>query len=239
MINRLRPKYSRPPASALLAVALSFNVYSEFPSAAAVEPPQLRNATATVLQGPERDRFIAAHNAARKAVAVDPLTWSDDLAAESLQSLQEQQETLIRAAQDGWSAGRIPLPTHRTDSRYGENIAAWAGNSRPTAEYAVALWLREKPVFDLLNSLGSYHVGDERPSNVAPTSEKSDTAQSHTAQSQPLIVGHYTQVIWPSTLRLGAAQLTFDLADDQVSRHYVALICNYDPPGNQLGEKPY
>ena len=153
-------------------------------------------------------------------------------------------ETLIRAAQDGWSAGRIPLPTHRTDNRYGENIAAWAGNSRLSAEHAVALWLREKPVFNLLNSLGSYHVGDERPSNVAPTSEKSDTAKSHpeksrTAQSQPLIVGHYTQVNWHSTLRLGAAQLTFDLADDQITRHYVAIICNYDPPGNILGETPY
>jgi pathogenesis-related protein 1 len=229
MINRLRPKYSRPPASELLAMAIALSLFSQLPSAAAIEPPQVRNASATILQGPERDRFIAAHNAARKVVGVDPLTWSDDLAAVSLDSLQQQQETLIRAAQDGWSAGRIPLPTHRMDNRYGENIAAWAGNSRLSAEHAVALWLREKPVFDLLNSLGSYHVGDERPPIAASDKE----------QSQPLIVGHYTQVMWHSTRRLGAAQLTFDLADDHVTRHYVALICNYDPPGNQLGEKPY
>lgn len=216
------------------AVAITFSLYSHSRSATAIEPPRLRNASATILQGPERDRFVAAHNAARKALAIDPLTWSDTLAAESLQSIQQQQETLIRAAQDGWAAGQIPLPIHRADHTYGENIAAWMGTSRLTAERAVALWLREKPVFNLLNSLGSYHVGDELTPIGTP-----DTASPATAQSQPLIVGHYTQIIWRSTGRLGAAQLTFDLADDQTTRRYVAIICNYDPPGNRLGERPY
>lgn len=198
------------------------------PNATATEPPRLLAASAVVLQGPERDRFVAAHTAARKPLAVDPLTWSDALAAEALESLQQQQETLIRAAQDGWATGQIPLPTHRTDHKYGENIAAWAGSSRPPAERAVALWLREKSVFNLLNSLGSYRVGDELPSIAAPEKEH-----------QPLIVGHYTQLIWRSTRQLGAAQLTFDLADDHATRHYVAIICNYDPPGNRYGERPY
>jgi pathogenesis-related protein 1 len=198
--------------------------------AAAAEPPQLRKASVTILQGVERDRFVAAHNAARTAVGVDSLTWSDDLAAVALESLQKQRETLIRAAQDGWAAGQVPLPTHRTDDTYGENIAAWAGSSPLPAERGVALWLREKPVFDLLNSLGSYRVGDEVLPATAPDKE----------ETQPLIVGHYTQIVWRSTRRLGAGRLTFDLMDSQgTTRHYVALICNYDPPGNRLGERRY
>ncbi len=212
-----------------LAVAILISLYVQSPAATATEPPQLRNASATILPGPERDRFVAAHNAARKPLAIDPLTWSDDLAAEALESLQQQQETLIRAAQDGWTTGQIPLPTHRTDHKYGENVAVWAGTSSKPAEHAIALWLREKPVFDLLNALGSYRVGDELPPTAAP----------HKEQPPPLIVGHYTQIIWRSTRQLGAAQLTFDLADDQATRHYVAIICNYDPPGNRLGERPY
>jgi hypothetical protein len=212
----------------LIGSAIGFVLFAIQPAPAA-EPPQVRNVRAAILQGPDRERFVAAHNAARKAVGVDPLTWSDDLAGEALQSLERQQETLIRAAQDGWAYGQIPLPTHRTDHTYGENIAAWAGSSRLTAERAVALWLREKPVFNLLNSLGSYRVGDEL----------SPPAASGKEQPPRLVVGHYTQVIWRSTDRLGAAQLTFDLVDDQAIGHYVAIICNYDPVGNRLGEKPY
>jgi pathogenesis-related protein 1 len=210
-------------------VAVSIILCSQLPTAIAIEPPRLLTASAAVLQGPDRDRFVAAHNAARKPLALEPLTWSDVVAAEALKSLQEQQETLIRAAQDGWATLHIPLPTHRTDHQYGENIAAWASSSRLPADHAIALWLREKPAFDLLNSVGSYRVGDELPPPAAPAEK----------QPPPLIVGHYTQIIWRSTRHLGAAQLTFDLADDRSTRHYVAIICNYDPPGNQQGEKPY
>jgi pathogenesis-related protein 1 len=223
---------SVPPHSArqsLLCLALWFSSLASQLSPAA-EPPQVRAISAAILEGQQRDRFLAAHNAARKAVAVDPLTWSDALAAHALESLQQQQETLIRVAQDGWATGHIPLPAHRTELKYGENIAAWTGSRNQTAERAVALWLREKPVFDLLNALDSYRVGDERPPPASPGAQ----------QPRPLIVGHYTQIIWRSTRHLGAAQLKFELVDDRgTTRNYVAIICNYDPPGNRSGEKPY
>ena len=211
------------------AVALALGLFLQLPTATAIEPPHLLKTSTAILQGPERDRFVAAHNAARKPLALDPLIWSDTLAADALQSLQQQQETLIRVAQDGWATREIPLPAHRPDNKYGENIAAWSGTIRRPAEQAVALWLREKPAFDLLNSLGSYRVGDEFPLPVE-AAEK---------QQEPLIVGHYTQIIWRSTRQLGVAQLTFDLADEHATCHYVAVICNYGPPGNQHGERPY
>jgi hypothetical protein len=230
MFARPYPKIScQKTRFGLIRTAIGFLLLA-LPQATAAEPPQLRSASVSILQSSKRDRFVAAQNAARAAVAVDSLTWSDELAAEALESLEQQRETLIRQAQEGWAAGQIPLPIHRSDHKYGENIAAWAGTGPLPAERAVALWLREKPVFKLLNSLDSYRVGDELPSAVAPDKE----------QPPPLIVGHYTQIIWRSTGRLGAAQLTFDLVDDQgTTRHYIALICNYDPPGNRLGEKPY
>ena len=212
-----------------LPVAVLFSLCSQLPLATAIEPTRLLTVSASILQSPERDRFLAAHNAARKPLALDPITWSDSLAFEALQSLHEQQEALIKRAQDGWATGQIPLPAHRTDHNYGENIAAWMGTRRLPAEHAVALWLRERPAFDLLNSLGSYRVGDELPPPATP------------AETQPLpfVVGHYTQIIWRSTRQLGAAQLTFELADDHATRHYVAIICNYDPPGNRHGQQPY
>jgi hypothetical protein len=189
----------------------------------------LLTAKAAILQTPELDAFLAAHNAARIPLALDSLTWSDNLAAAALESLKQQQETLIKKAQDGWATGQIPLPSHRQDHQYGENIAAWTSSSRRPANYAVALWLREKPAFDLLNSLGTYRVGDELPPQTAAAEN----------QPPPSTVGHYTQIIWHATHQLGAAELTFELTHDRAKRHYTAIICNYAPPGNRHGDPPY
>jgi hypothetical protein len=224
-LNRRKRRYTVQLA---LAAAVSFRLYSQ-PPATALEPPQVVTASVAVLQGDERVRFVAAHNAARTAVGVDSLTWSDALADVALESLHEQEETLIRKAQQGWATGQISLPTHRQDYEYGENIAAWAGTRRQPTDYAVALWLREKSTFDLLNSLGTYRVGDELPPPAAPDEK----------QPPPLIVGHYTQIVWRTTRQLGAAQLVVTLADDRDTRHYVAIICNYSPPGNRHGQPPY
>ncbi|MDC0674944.1 CAP domain-containing protein [Nannocystis radixulma] len=45
------------------------------------------------------------------------------------------------------------------------------------------------------------------------------------------VCGHYTQVVWRDSQRLGCAMVT--CGDTEV------WVCNYDPPGNFLGQKPY
>ncbi|MBT3220365.1 MAG: hypothetical protein HN348_14865 [Proteobacteria bacterium] len=44
--------------------------------------------------------------------------------------------------------------------------------------------------------------------------------------------GHYTQLVWSSTERVGCA---FDNCADGSE----IWMCTYDPPGNVVGEKPY
>ena len=44
-------------------------------------------------------------------------------------------------------------------------------------------------------------------------------------------VAHYTQIVWPSTTRLGCA-LASNRTDDY-------LVCRYAPAGNVFGERPY
>lgn len=191
---------------------------------------ELTSAQASVLVGAERERFLAAHNAARKEVEVGSLSWSDDLSKYALESLEQQKETLIGIAKEGWSKFEIPLPAHRADYKHGENVAAWAGTRVKTAEWGVMLWLREKSAFDKLNAESPYHVGDEK--------DKSEIDEK--GQSRPIIIGHYTAIVWRDTQQIGAAKLEFELMDDKgKARRYVAIVCNYDPPGNRTGKKPY
>jgi hypothetical protein len=158
----------------------------------------------------EKDAFVKAHNEARKEVGVEPLEWSDELATYAQQWLVQQQARLVEAATKGQPA----LPKHRPAQgewaqKYGENVAAWWGSRISTAP--------EQAVAIWLK-------------------EKVD----YDKQTADAVVGHYTQIVWKSTRRIGAARLVIDVRDARgLSRQYVAIICNYDPPGNFPGERPY
>ncbi|CAO2815860.1 unnamed protein product [Amaranthus hypochondriacus] len=44
--------------------------------------------------------------------------------------------------------------------------------------------------------------------------------------------GHYTQVVWSNSLGLGCARV-------QCNNGNFFVTCNYSPPGNYIGEKPF
>ncbi|KAF9598615.1 hypothetical protein IFM89_028284 [Coptis chinensis] len=43
---------------------------------------------------------------------------------------------------------------------------------------------------------------------------------------------HYTQVVWRNSIRLGCAKA-------RCNNGGTFIICNYDPPGNFIGQRPY
>jgi Cysteine-rich secretory protein family len=199
-------------------------------SAARGQTVELKSARLVALDGQERERFVEAHNVARRAVKVEPVAWSDELSKYALESLERQKDSLIAEAKEGWTQRRIAAPKHREETEYGENVAAWAGSSGQSAEWAVKWWLHEKAAFEKLNAKNPYRVGDE----------EGQTETDDAGQEQPIIVGHYTAIVWRTTKQIGAARLDFELADDRGNtRRYAALICNYNPPGNRHGEQPY
>ena len=79
---------------------------------------------------------------------------------------------------------------------------AW-GSGSLTGTDAVNLWVGEKPNYDY-NSNSC--VGGK--------------------------CGHYTQVVWRNSVRLGCARV-------QCNNGGLFVTCNYDPPGNYVGQRPY
>jgi pathogenesis-related protein 1 len=156
--------------------------------------------------------MTAAHNAARAAEMLDPplpdLTWSNDLAAVA----QDWADTLAK------QCGTI---MHRMPNKYGENIAE-EGSTGPfqyTAAQAVDSWVSEKMCWDYGTINGT---------------EQCDTTCYKKLSSTGC--GHYTQVVWRNTQRVGCGfaqcQAAGGFTDD-------LWVCNYDPPGNYVGQAPY
>ena len=150
--------------------------------------------------------MLAAHNQVRTRLGLKPLSWSPQLAAYS---------------QD-WSAylasSRGCRMIHRQEAgkdyrQYGENLF-WA-----SPEYWSDGTLSLQPVSaaqvadDWAGERQHYHYGSNscRPGKQC---------------------GHYTQMIWRSTTRVGCG-MSFCPDYGQV------WVCSYDPPGNWIGERPY
>ncbi|KAK2146939.1 hypothetical protein LSH36_578g01083 [Paralvinella palmiformis] len=51
--------------------------------------------------------------------------------------------------------------------------------------------------------------------------------------------GHYTQVVWANTNRLGCGKTMCDPASFGMSQPVLFVVCNYGPGGNFIGQKPY
>ncbi|KAM5549827.1 pathogenesis-related protein 1-like [Rosa sericea] len=85
---------------------------------------------------------------------------------------------------------------------YGENLAKSTGDLSGTS--AVNLWVGEKAYYDY---------------------------NSNTCASGK-VCGHYTQVVWRNSARVGCAKV-------RCNNGGTFIGCNYDPRGNIVGQKPY
>lgn len=111
---------------------------------------------------------------------------------------------LARYAQSYANKRRGDCALRHSNGPYGENIF-WGSGNEWTPAQAVADWVSERKWY-------SYW------SNSCVEGE---------------LCGHYTQIVWRSTRRIGCAKVTCNGGKG------VFITCNYDPPGNYIGERPY
>ncbi|KDP37597.1 hypothetical protein JCGZ_06940 [Jatropha curcas] len=130
--------------------------------------------------------YVNAHNTARAAVGVGPVTWDNTVAAYA-RNYANQHMGDCRLVH---SAGP-----------YGENLA-WSSSDLSGID-AVKLWVDEKAFYDYNSS--SCAAGK--------------------------VCGHYTQVVWRNSVRIGCAK-------GKCNNGGTFITCNYDPPGNIVGQRP-
>ncbi|XP_010688504.2 pathogenesis-related protein PR-1 [Beta vulgaris subsp. vulgaris] len=87
---------------------------------------------------------------------------------------------------------------------YGENIF-WGSGSSWSPAFAVQSWVVEGKYYNYYSNSCAY--GKD--------------------------CGHYTQIVWRSTRRIGCAKVVC------YNGRGVFITCNYDPPGNYIGSRPY
>ncbi|MCC6556428.1 MAG: Fis family transcriptional regulator [Polyangiaceae bacterium] len=92
----------------------------------------------------------------------------------------------------------------------GENLYATTGSATPAD--VVASWVEEKAFYDYSSNACSD------------------------------VCGHYTQVVWADSLKLGCG-VTNCTQNSPFNGggpgEWQFWVCNYDPPGNYIGQKPY
>lgn len=151
---------------------------------------------------------VAAHNAARAEVGVGPLRWDPSLAAIAEAWVRQCRDVLDPRGLVDHNAGRsVGYPTS-----VGENIYGSMGTASGVS--AVARWVGEK--------VNYHHDTNSCESSCGP------------GGNQPCVCGHYTQVVWRNTTRVGCARhscpgLTYGNT----------VVCNYAPAGNVSGQSPY
>lgn len=150
-----------------------------------------------------KEEIVAAHNKWRAEVGVGELSYSTELAV----TAQVWADNLKHKNQ-------CNMKHSKPEGKYGENLywasaIVWTDGRREIQKMKAA-----KPV----DSWGS---------------EKMDYDYSSNSCVAGKMCGHYTQMVWGKSTRVGCAYAVCEDNLDQV------WVCQYQPAGNWVGQKPY
>ena len=141
-------------------------------------------------------RLLAAHNRERTAAGIQPLAWSDTLAADAAdwaETLADMND--LEHAED-----------EDENDPQGENL--WLGTRASySPEEMVGMWIEEKRHF--------------RP-GIFPNNSSTGNLED---------IGHYTQLMWRDTAKVGCAK--------SGNEENEVLVCRYATAGNVIGERPF
>jgi hypothetical protein len=95
------------------------------------------------------------------------------------------------------------------------------------------------------NSLGENLFAGTRFEDAAQivgdwASEKADYTYASNSCAAGAACGHYTQIVWRSSVGLGCAQQRCtNVPPWGFGEYWSFTVCDYDPAGNFVGQRPY
>jgi pathogenesis-related protein 1 len=120
---------------------------------------------------------------------------------------------------------RVDVPPLRWSDRLAAHAQEWADRLLHEQQF----YHRPKPIYG--ENLFEINGPRALPSEVVGIWASEARDYNYRANTCHGVCGHYTQLIWGDTREMGCA-----VARDAIAEVWV---CNYDPPGNWLGERPY
>jgi pathogenesis-related protein 1 len=120
---------------------------------------------------------------------------------------------------------RLKLPSLVWSNQLAKYAQDWANRLAGTGQ----LSHRSNPVYG--ENLFLAHGAQADPAAVVAAWASEAQSYNYRNNSCQGRCGHYTQLIWRDTKRVGCGNASKD--ETQV------WVCNYDPPGNIVGERPY
>jgi uncharacterized protein YkwD len=157
-------------------------------------------------------------------------TIMDRLSIGSNLSLQEVQELLRLHNKVRADVGVRPLTWSKKLAIYAQEWANHVAstNCKLTHRPTSGKWKQEYGENLVMGTGGSYGVAD---AVKEWQSEKQYYRGQTLNPSNWYDSGHYTQMVWKNSEEMGCAKVECN--------GNIIVVCNYDPPGNILGQKPY
>ena len=147
--------------------------------------------------------IVAAHNKLRAEVGVTKITYSSELAVSAQSWAEHLKQT-----------NNCKMLHSSPDGKYGENLF-WGSAVKWTDGRIEEQLISSKQVVD---DWGSEKIDYDYTSNDCTTGK---------------MCGHYTQVIWGDSTKVGCGMAICEGTKEQV------WVCRYQPAGNWIGKKPY
>jgi len=151
----------------------------------------------------DSETIVATHNKWRAKVGAGKLSYSTELAVSAQAWADHLKQT-----------NQCKMRHSSPEGRYGENLF-WA---------SAMIWddgrreLQKVSSADPVDSWGS---------------EKLDYNYASNSCKPGKMCGHYTQMVWKTSARVGCAMAVCEDSREQV------WVCQYQPAGNIVGSKPY
>ena len=186
---------------------------SDMPAATGSTPADFSKPSTNNITEQQKAAFVAEHNAYRLEVGVENVAWDDEIASVA-QKWAEELKNKGCSMQHSTREWRIAeFAQAGLDAGYsGENLA-WAmssgGPPKKSGEEVSGMWASEKQ---------DYAFGPVGDSCTQPNQNP---------------VGHYTQMVWAATQKIGCA------AVECSSQKSTLWVCMYYPGGNYVGQLPF